>query len=244
MPETIRLGPLDLAPLDMAETVAWVLDASRAGRSCLVVTSNIHHLRLASDDPAFHRVVAGAELNVADGWPLVAASRLRPGMSLPGRIAGVDLVDAILREGGSLRVALLGGPPGAAGRLAALLSELHEIVLVDELPKGSWEGEAQLAALAQRLESARPNLTLIGIGAPQQELLGDMLRPAVAGPIVCCGATLEFLAGVRARAPRRLQAIGLEWAFRLLLEPRRLGPRYARAGYAFLKVVARRSGTG
>lgn len=240
MPDSIRLGPLTLARTDPAGAVAWVLGAAHAERSCVVVTSNIHHLRLAADDPEFCRVVTGAELNVADGWPLVAASRIRRGSSLPSRVAGVNLVDAILHSGERLRVALLGGPPGAAALLASELECLHDVVLVDELEKGTWDDDDQLTALARRLENARPNLTLIGIGAPRQELLAERLRPAVVGPIVCCGATIEFLAGIRTRAPRALQAIGLEWAFRLVLEPRRLAPRYARAGYAFLRIVLRR----
>lgn len=239
MADAVRLGPLRLDSLDAAGAVAWVLDATRAGRGCVVVTSNIHHLRLAEDDPEFRRVVTGAELNVADGWPLVAASRIVPGPSLPGRVAGVDLVDAILHAGERLRVALLGGPPGAAAALAAQLADLHDFMLVDELEKGNWEGEAQLAALSRRLEDARPNLTLIGIGAPRQELLAERLRAVVPGPIMCCGASIEFLAGMRPRAPRWLQALGLEWAFRLALEPRRLARRYVSAGHAFVRILLR-----
>jgi N-acetylglucosaminyldiphosphoundecaprenol N-acetyl-beta-D-mannosaminyltransferase len=239
MDDHVRLGPLTLAPLDTREAVEWVIDATMAGRACIVVTSNIHHLRLAEVDPSFRAVVADAELNVADGWPLVAASRLLPGAGLRERVAGVDLVDSLVSSSAPLRVALLGGPPGAASRLADRVASTHEVVLVDELTKGTWERDEQISELGRRLAEARPNLTLIGVGAPRQELLAERLRSFASGPIICCGAAIEMLAGVRPRAPKVLQAAGLEWAFRTLLEPRRLAPRYARAAFTFTVVLAR-----
>jgi N-acetylglucosaminyldiphosphoundecaprenol N-acetyl-beta-D-mannosaminyltransferase len=235
--EPFEFGPLSLAPLDPFAAVEWIVEAASAGRRSVVVTSNIHHLRLANADPAFRAAVSNAELNVADGWPLVAASRVLPGPSLPGRVAGVDLVERVLGSAVGLRVALLGGPPGAAMRLAVRVAERNEVVLVDELPKGRWEREDELASLEGSVARAAPNLTLIGIGAPKQELLASRLRHVARGPIVCCGAAIEIIAGVRPRAPRAVQQAGLEWGFRMLLEPQRLGPRYFRSARTFLRVL-------
>ena len=239
MTEHFEFWPLSLAPLDASAAVEWIVEAARAGHRSLVVTSNIHHLRLASLEPAFRAVVSNAELNVADGWPLVAASRLLPGRSLPGRVAGVDLVDRVLRSEVRLRVAVLGGPPGAATRLAERIADHHQVVLVDELPRGRWNREEELALLEANLVRAAPSLTLIGIGAPKQELLASRLRLVISGPIVCCGAAIEIIAGARPRAPRVVQRLGLEWGFRMLLEPQRLGPRYFGSGSTFLRVFAR-----
>lgn len=237
MDENFEFGPLSLAPLDMAAAVAWIVAAARAGRGTVVVTSNIHHLRLAEVDRDFRIAVSSADLNVADGWPLVAASRILPGPLLPGRVAGVEVVQRVLEGAVGLRVALLGGPPGAAMRLAERIADRHDVVLVDELTKGGWEREQKLAALEADLAGAAPNLTLIGIGAPKQELLASRLRGVVSGPILCCGAAIEIVAGVRPRAPVGVQSVGLEWAFRMLLEPRRLGPRYARSTGTFLRLL-------
>ena len=90
-----------------------------------------------------------------------------------------------------------------------------------------------IRAISDAIGAACPNLTLIGIGAPRQELLADSLRRRVCGPIVCCGAAIEVLAGDTPRAPAVLRKTGLEWAFRLIREPRRLGPRYLAAGTSF-----------
>jgi N-acetylglucosaminyldiphosphoundecaprenol N-acetyl-beta-D-mannosaminyltransferase len=234
----VRLGRLSLAAMSTEEAAAWVVDRARRGDPAVVVTSNIHHLRLAENDPAFRDVVERAELNVADGWPLIAASRILGVGTLPERVAGVDLVHAVLRAPEQLRIAIIGGVPGAAEKLAGRVHEHHEVVLVDPLPRGSWEAEGA-GSLAERLAVAKPTVTLLALGAPKQELLADTLRGAVAGPIICCGAAVEILAGVRPRAPRWVQRLGLEWAFRVALEPRRLAPRYATAVMALAATVIR-----
>lgn len=235
---SVVFGPLTLARITRAEAVEWVRAQARAGRSCVVVTSNIHHLRLADRNAAFRDIVHRSELNVADGWPLVRASRLVHAQ-LPERVAGVDLVADVLATRERLRLAVIGGAPGAAELLAETAGRDHEIALVDPLPRGTWSTAAARSDLAVRLADARAQVTLLGVGAPQQEFLADRLRPAAAGPIICCGAAIEILAGIRPRAPRAVQALGLEWAFRLMLEPTRLGPRYAAAGAGFLRVLGR-----
>jgi N-acetylglucosaminyldiphosphoundecaprenol N-acetyl-beta-D-mannosaminyltransferase len=232
-----RLGELELAPLSVEATEEWLAVAAAARTPCVIVTSNINHLRLADRDPRFRDVVRRSDLNVADGWPLVLASRLL-GTPVPERVAGIDLVARLLNRGG-FRLAVLGGPPGAAETLAHRFASRNEVVLIDGLVPGTWEGRDAMRALAERVAAARANLVLVGIGPPRQELLADALRAAAAGPIICCGASIEVLAGLRPRAPRWMQSVGLEWAFRFALEPRRLGPRYALAGARFLRVVAR-----
>ena len=230
---TLRLGLVTLDVVDQRSAVALLLADAWGGRSCIVVTPNIHHLRLACLDPAFRSVLDRAEYVLADGWPLIVASRLlRP--SLPGRIAGIDLVDNILSaDGPRLRVALLGGPPGAAMRLAERISKSHDVVYVNELPLGAWDHPEGIREIGDEIGAASPNLTLVGIGAPKQELLADSLRSRACGPILCCGAAIEVLSGDTPRAPAMLRTTGLEWAFRLAREPRRLGPRYFAAGTSF-----------
>lgn len=238
MNRVAEFGGLRLAPFTVDETLAWILAAVTERRSCVVVTSNIHHLRLAQDDARFEAVVGRAELNVADGWPLVAGTRLFSSVRAPERIAGIDLVGRLLaQEAVGLRLAILGGPPGSAKALASRIAAVHDVVYLNPLPKGRWDTLDGLTILRADLESAGPTLTLIGIGAPRQELLADSLRDVLSGPAIGCGAALEVLGGFRPRAPRLLQAMGLEWAFRLGLEPRRLLPRYVSASRAFVRAV-------
>ena len=231
-----RFGPLEIAPLAPSAVVDWIVGRALAEEPSVVVTSNINHLRLARRDDAFRAVVRRSELNVADGWPLVLACRLL-GSAVPARVAGIDLVDAVLHSPHRLRLAILGGPPGAAEALARRCRAAHDVCVVDPLPKGMWETDDAIDSLRSSLAAARPNLVLIGLGPPRQELLADKLRPDVCGPMICCGASIEVLAGLTPRAPLFLQRIGLEWAFRLAREPRRLFKRYLLAGGCFVRVL-------
>ena len=213
---TFRFGHLTIDYLTSDDAVALVLAAARASRGALVVTSHIHHVAFAQRDVAFREALACADINVADGWPLVAASRLL-GAGLPGRVAGIDLVDRILRADQRLRLAVLGGSPGSAELLSRKVRASHDVVLVHPLPPGSFATRAAVGELSEQVASSHANLVLLGIGAPRQELLAAELARVAFGPVVGCGAAIEVLAGVRPRAPLVLQRAGLEWAFRLAL---------------------------
>jgi N-acetylglucosaminyldiphosphoundecaprenol N-acetyl-beta-D-mannosaminyltransferase len=236
-PDRIRLGRLSFDALTLDEASDWIVNQATRSKSCTVLTANIHHVRLSERDPKFMYAARRATLSVADGWPIVAATRLlRRG--LPERVPGIDIVARVLERAPGLRVAVLGGPPGTARLLAESISGRHRVVLVDPLPKGEWDlSDPSIDELRSTLNEVKPNLTLIGIGAPNQEILADRLRDSVAGPIIGCGAAIEVLAGARCRAPSALRRCGLEWLFRMMLEPRRLTGRYAKAGVVFVSVV-------
>ena len=151
-------------------------------------------------------------------------------------MAGIDSVRRLVDGEPGFRVAILGGRSDVASRLAERVHRSNEVVLVDELRPG-WDGDERRSGLVTRVAAAAPDLTLVGIGVPQQEILAHELKGVVTGPIICCGAAIEVLAGMRPRAPLALQRLGLEWAFRLAIEPRRLGRRYAVAGTTFLRLL-------
>ena len=233
-PETFEFCGLHLRRVGLGDAVAWITAAAQAHDPAVVVTPNINHLHLVQTSEAARDAVGGADLQLADGWPIVAASRML-GEALPERIAGIDLVDRLVQSDTEFSLAILGGPSDAAAKLADLAARHNRVALVDGLAPG-WDRPERRDALAARLREASPNLTFVGIGAPRQELLAHELRDVVAGPIVCCGAAVEVLAGMRPRAPRLLQRLGLEWAFRLAIEPRRLARRYLTAGVTFARL--------
>jgi N-acetylglucosaminyldiphosphoundecaprenol N-acetyl-beta-D-mannosaminyltransferase len=227
-------GGLTLAPLTLDRVVQWVVDRANAERAAVVISSHISHLMLAAKSAQFRAVMAASELNVADGWPLVAASRLlHP--PLPARVIGIDLVEHVLRSGSRFRVAILGGPPGTAGAMAERERERHDIVIVEPMPVGVWDTPEALEAMFERVRNANPNLVLIGLGVPKQELLAEQLRPCVSGPILCCGAAIPVLGGSVRRAPAFVRRLGAEWVFRICQEPVRMTPRYVQTGSWFLR---------
>ena len=226
---------LSLAHVDLRGALARITNASCCGDPMIVVTPNINHLHLAQFSIEMQTCLEHAGLQLADGWPIVFASRVL-GTPLPERIAGIDLVEGLVDSGHRFSLAILGGPPGAAMKLAERARATNDVVLVDELVPG-WDAEPRRSELMERARELAPDLVLVGIGAPRQEQLALELAAVVHGPIVCCGAAIEVLAGVRPRAPALFQRIGLEWAFRLALEPRRLFNRYVLAGTTFVRLL-------
>lgn len=175
----------------------------------------------------------------------MVASRLL-GKPLVARVAGSDLVPSVFEAASPhdpLRVFLLGAAPGVADRAAPLVEARYPAVRVVGAygpPFGFERDSAENDRILEMIRAAKPELLLVGVGAPKQELWVHRHRDGIdAAVALCIGATIDFLAGEKARAPRVLQRIGLEWLHRALTEPRRLVPRYARNAVEFPKLVLR-----
>jgi N-acetylglucosaminyldiphosphoundecaprenol N-acetyl-beta-D-mannosaminyltransferase len=243
----VRLGELWVNALTFREALDAIEALVSAGAGGAVFTPNVDHVVLAEDDLAFRRAYEDADLRLADGQPLVWASRLL-GTPLPEKVSGSDLVWPLVERAArrKWRVYLLGGAPGAALAAASRFrEELGAAVAgVDDvhIDLGSADGGVELAAA--RVREARPDLLLVGLGAPKQELWIHRslaaIRPAVA---VAVGASLDFIAGRARRAPRWMSRAGLEWLHRLAHDPRRLARRYLLRDPRFLAVLARTAAT-
>lgn len=240
---------IDCVDLDQAATslLGWAL--APQGDSCrYVVTPNVDHAVLFARDQPLRDAYRDAAMVVADGAPLVATARLF-GRPLPGRVAGSDLVPRLFELAAArfanssqpLRVFLLGAGPGVAERAAHRIRLKYdgvEIVGVHSPPLGFEHDEVANAKAIDLVAAAAPDLLVIGLGAPKQELWvqrhADRLQAKVA---ICAGATIDFLAGEKQRSPRWMQRAGLEWLHRLASEPRRLAKRYLRDAIVFPRLV-------
>lgn len=202
----------------------------RHGQPGQVVTVNLDFLRLAEGNAEFRMALNGAALAVADGMPLVWASRLR-GQRLPQRIAGVDLMNDLcgLAARRGYGVFLLGAGPGVALAAAAALQRRHpglRVVGAHAPPVGSFSDEDD-RQMIEAVRTARPEMLFVAFGAPRQELwirrhLDELRVPVCMG----VGGSFDIIAGRLRRAPRWMRRTGLEWLFRLLQEPGRLWRRY------------------
>jgi N-acetylglucosaminyldiphosphoundecaprenol N-acetyl-beta-D-mannosaminyltransferase len=209
-----------------------------AGCGGWVVTPNLDILRRLVLDAEFRNLCSDASLMLADGTPLVWASRLK-GTPLPQRVAGSDLIGDLAaraaRENRSMF--FLGGNPGAAEGAARLLAQRCPGLRIagTECPTLGFERDTvYLAGLTTRLVDARPDLVLVALGSPKQELLTTSLRPRLgAAWFLGVGVSFSFVTGEVRRAPRWLQRLGLEWTHRLVQEPRRLWRRYLVDGVPF-----------
>lgn len=220
--------PID--PIEMDEAVDRICDAVRGPGVFQVSTVNLDFLVRARTDSRVRAIFERSDLNVPDGTPVVWLGRLL-GKRIPGRIAGADLVPAVVARlaasGG--RVFLLGGEGGVAEKAAARLVEQHPNLVVAgtyQPPRSAVE-DMDNAAILTRLAESRADVLLVALGHPKQERWIEMHRSELPVSVaIGVGCVLDLIAGHSRRAPRWMQATGLEWAYRLGQEPRRLVKRY------------------
>jgi N-acetylglucosaminyldiphosphoundecaprenol N-acetyl-beta-D-mannosaminyltransferase len=227
-------------PLTLAETVAAVSSLVESGQPTYFVTANTHYVMLTDQNPDLRAFNACAAFILADGAPLVWASR-RQRSQLPERVAGADLIFELSAEAArkGYRLFLLGGAAGVAEESARRLQARYpglQIAGTEAPPFRELTPEEQ-TALVDRIRAARPDILLVAFGQPKGERwIGRHLERLGVPVTVQVGASLDFAAGRIRRAPSWMQRVGLEWVFRLALEPRRLFARYARNAVFVLRM--------
>jgi len=232
--------------VDTQEAVATLLRwIDRRERRCrYVVTPNIDHIVMLERDAKLQAAYQDADLVVADGMPVVVASWLLR-QPLPERVAGADLVPALFAASGDRRltVFLLGAAPGVGERAAREISRHWpsvEVVGTCSPPPGFEHDETMNRQILERIAAVTPDVLVVGLGAPKQELWVHRHLPDIEARIAfCVGATIDFLAGEKPRAPAWLRNSGFEWTYRLACEPRRLFRRYARDAWVFPRILFR-----
>jgi N-acetylglucosaminyldiphosphoundecaprenol N-acetyl-beta-D-mannosaminyltransferase len=212
------------------ELVDHIVASASRGTGGWMVNPNVDVLRQIVGDPALRELVAGADLAIADGMPLVWASRLQ-GTPLRERIPASEAVGplCVAAAAHKLGVFLLGGPPGIAERAGEVLAEQSPGLAVGHLcpPFGFEKDAAAMAEIDQALAVAAPGIVFCAFGFPKQERLMQGLRqrfPAMW--FIGSGGTFSMVAGDTPKAPVWMRKSGLEWVHRLRLEPRRLFERY------------------
>jgi exopolysaccharide biosynthesis WecB/TagA/CpsF family protein len=231
LPRCAFLG-VNFTALDSAQALLCVVEAARDAVFRYVVTPNVDHLVMlhGTGTEAWRREyrasVEKADLILNDSRVLARLARLG-GVDLP-LAPGSDLTRMLVMgaiPAGS-KLALVGGSSADAAWLRTALAQC-EIAHMSP-PMGVRDSPELQEAIADFVEREAPDITFLAIGAPQSELVARRIamRGRARGVALCIGASIEFLSGARRRAPRWMQRAGLEWAFRLLSEPRRLWRRY------------------
>jgi N-acetylglucosaminyldiphosphoundecaprenol N-acetyl-beta-D-mannosaminyltransferase len=229
-----------------AGAVKYILDELAAGRGGTVVTPNLDHLRRCEKDMSFRALVAEADLVVADGMPLIWASKVQ-GTPLPERVAGSDLISSLSAAAAEhgRSIFLLGGDPGTAEAAAKVLQQRHpRLKVVGTLcpPYGFDKKDEEMRRIESALSAARPDIVFVALGSPKQEMLVERIRRVLpAAWWLGIGNSFSFLSGQVRRAPVWMQKHGLEWIHRLLQEPKRLFKRYIVFGVPFASRMFTRS---
>jgi N-acetylglucosaminyldiphosphoundecaprenol N-acetyl-beta-D-mannosaminyltransferase len=252
MTQRIRLFGIEIDAVNMRETVdqlfSWVQSPQATCR--YVVTPNADHAVMFQEHIGLRAAYEDASLVLADGISVMLAARLLR-LRLPQRVAGSDLVPALFaaaEERGPIKVFLLGAGPGVADRAAKNIASRWPAVTIAGTccpPLGFERDTAENERILAQIAAARPDVLIVGLGAPKQELWVHAHRDRIAASVaLCAGATIDFLAGEKRRAPVWMRRAGLEWLHRLATEPRRLIGRYARDAWIFPQLICRELVTG
>jgi exopolysaccharide biosynthesis WecB/TagA/CpsF family protein len=229
----VSLGGLRLAVLGTEETANFMIEmafpARRIGRPLFLTSANGEVLARCSTDPSVKRLFTSADLINADGQPLVSASRYRTAMPLPERVATTDLFDVVARKAAAagLTFYMFGASEEENARAVANVGKRHPTLKIVGHSHGYLDGAA-LEAKVNEINRLAPDILWLALGVPREQAFFEAYsaRLSNVGMIKTSGGLFNFLSGSRKRAPRWMQDVGLEWAWRIGQEPRRLFWRY------------------
>lgn len=247
LPATVEVLGLPMALIDYGATLDWIDGTIAARERGYVCVAPVHTVMMCREDPEFRAAVLGASLIVPDGQPVVWAMQAL-GDGRPSRVYGPDLLAAAFARGAQTgrRMFLYGGRnEGALVQLTLNLRRRFPGIQIvgGHSPPFRPMTPADDARVAEEINASGAEIVWAGIGVPKQEKWMARLRGQLEAPVlVGVGAAFDFHAGLVPQAPPRLQHLGLEWAFRLAHEPRRLWRRYLRYNPRFVAGFARQYG--
>ncbi len=246
---TAELLGLSFDTVTMETAVARCLDLCRAPRtSHTVITANASHLCMMRRDPELALACRTAHLTVADGMSVVWALRASGQWALE-RVAGVDLMARLLAvaETHRLRVYFLGARREVVTALVERSRAQYPGLEIAGFRDGYFGPEDHLA-IVEEIRASQAHILFVGMPTPFKETWCERHRERLEVPVIIgVGGSFDVLAGFIKRAPHWMQSLGMEWFWRLLMEPRKLWKRYLTTNTEFIwlavrEIVARRLG--
>ncbi len=231
-PRSVTVMGERVTPLTPEAWLEAVAAAVAAGERRVFVSQNMHGMAVIKRDAVMRSLHERAHVVRVDGMPLVWIARAagRP-VRRAERSGFMDLMGPLMARAASdgWRVYVLAGKPGVAERAAQLLRDQHDGLRI-ATDDGYFDIAPDSGDARERIERMRafdPHVVLVGLGMPRQErFVHDHEAALPSTAILTCGAAFDYVAGAVPMCPRWLSAIGLEWAYRLAAEPRRLARRY------------------
>ena len=217
-------------PVSIGETVRWCANLIRQRQRGYICITSVHTITEAVFNEPLRRALADG-LVVPDGMPLVWFLKLR-GHALKRRVYGPDLTLATCREAQKRgwRIFWFGSTPSTLGGLRTALRRKFPRLKIAGMCSPEFKtafSTANIRDQARDINRTRPDIVMVGLGAPKQEIWMAKARPHLKAPVIMGpGAAFDFIAGTKPQAPRWMMNTGLEWLYRLATEPRRLWSRY------------------
>lgn len=224
-----------LVSVTVKEFIDFVLNSAKQKKKTFITYVNAHCVNTAFRDQEYHNILRQADIVYADGQAIVWAGKFL-GTPLPERINAGDFFLNFARRcvNEEIKIFLLGSYPEVAEAITRKLHQQIPGLKIVGTQHGFFNPDEDADFIA-RINSSGAEILFVGMGVPRQEKWAYKYFNALSVPVIwCVGALFEYYAGYRARAPWWLRRLGLEWLFRLLLEPRRLWRRYLLGNPEFL----------
>lgn len=227
----INICGVEIDNYSMKETIEAIDSLIVKKESSFIVTPNVDHIVKLQANPEFRNIYKHAALSLADSaWVLLAGKFLKT--PFKEKLSGSDIMPELCRYSAEKghRLFFLGGKPGAAEKAKEVLEKKYsKIKIVGTYcpPFGFEKDEAENKKIVEMIKASAPDILFVGLGAPKQENWIYKYYQEINVPVSCgIGVTIEFMAGMVKRAPVWMQKMGLEWFWRLLMEPGKLWKRY------------------
>lgn len=222
MSDQLTILGIPIDRVDQAQALRIMQDYIDSGKPHYIVTANAEIIYQASQDAIMRQVVCGADLVTADGSGVVWASKYI-GQPLSERVTGIDLVHAICQtsQTAGWRIYILGAAPGIAQQAADKLCQQYPACQIVGVQHGYFKAEEE-PRIVEQIRQAKPDVLLVAMGAPRQELWITKHQDALQIPVAMgIGGSLDVISGNLKRAPQWMQKLSLEWLYRLLIQPSR-----------------------
>jgi N-acetylglucosaminyldiphosphoundecaprenol N-acetyl-beta-D-mannosaminyltransferase len=239
-PEIVTVADVPVHAIDMRGVLAQIDGFIRARAPHYNIAINAAKVVSYHDDASLRDAVDHAHLLTMDGQSVVWAARAL-GQVAPERVAGVDLMQALLAHAAErgYAVYLLGAQQDVVEECVARAEARHPGLMIAGYRNGYFKPEDE-AAIVASIRAARPDILFLGFGSPKKEYFMKTHYRALGVPFVMgVGGSFDVLAGRVSRAPVWMQRTGLEWGHRLAQEPRRMWKRYLVSNTRFVSLVAR-----
>ena len=238
---------VDATPLDVDGLTAVLNGFVADGTTRTVVGHNLHSVTLFHSEPEFRKFYENSDVVLLDGAPVLwlwgrgrDTTDRDPRPVMDYRLGSTDWIPALGQLDGLHRIAILGAGADANAKAVAKLQDIVPGATVSGMPGEGWDPDLEEKAAAW-LAERQPQLVLIGLGMPLQEEVLRRRLPSLPPAIYCAvGGAIEQIAGIQKLAPRWLGRLGLEWAWRLLLHPRRVAYRVFGEPWVLLALLLRR----
>ena len=229
--QIINICGINIHNVSFNETLDVIDGLIKARKPVSVVTPNIDHIIKLHKDEVFRKTYERASLVLADGMPILWAAKFL-GTPLKEKVSGSDLFPKVCEMAAKQgwRLFFMGGREGAARKSAEILNRRYPDLMVIGTycpPFGFEKDPVENEKIVGIIRASKPDIVFVGLGAPKQEKWIDKYKDAYGAPVsIGIGVSFDFVAGMVKRAPGWMQRVGLEWSWRLMMEPGRLWKRY------------------